>query len=369
MGPSSNDPPKQARGISLPGQPTEEAVAEVGSEAGKSLVRGLARLGHATIDKWVVTKEAEAQAARLAIETDAQVARDKALTAARRDTELGEIDHQAALQRRFSRLKRELEWEQLNLEAIQAKAIEFTEEDPENNKPREIDEDWLFKFADLAQRVSDKEIRSLWSRVLSSAAIEGAPKLSAVALQTVSLLDKRSAEDLRKFIAVLAHVGVYATPPRGSASLHREPQSIDLSNLHDLGLIREDLREGPISVFDFQIGAGRTRNLGLKLIYSHQVLTKRGFEIVNAVFRNQTFSLDEETEEKYLQNLLEGYFRTQGMLTINFDGPAGQHNIVLTTKENVVSEDWKTSTVFPQLPQRMQRLLQWASDIWSIEIL
>jgi hypothetical protein len=181
--PENDQPQKQARGLTLPGQPTEEAIAEVGSEAGKSLVRGFGKLGNAAFGEWIVRKEAKAEAARLAIETEAKIKAATAVVAARREQELADLEHDAALQRRAERLRIELAREQLNIEAIERGALQYAERDPENGSAREIDEDWLFKFADFAQKVSDKDVQSLWARALSSAAMQSRPKLSAAALQ------------------------------------------------------------------------------------------------------------------------------------------------------------------------------------------
>lgn len=187
------------KGITLPGQPTEEAVAEVGSEAGKSLLRGLARLGSAAVDGWVSKKEARAAAAKLAIETEAAIAKEQALTQARRQEEIQEIEHHALLHRRAQRIRLEFEREQRNLEAVEVKAIEFTEGDTENANARELDDDWLFRFSDLAQHISDDQVQGLWARALSSASITGATKLSGASLQTLSLFDKHIADSFERF--------------------------------------------------------------------------------------------------------------------------------------------------------------------------
>jgi hypothetical protein len=76
------------------GQPTEEAVAEVGSEAGKSLVRGLGRLGSAYVSEWTAKREARAEATRLAIETDAKIKSNTALAVFRREQEMAELEHE-----------------------------------------------------------------------------------------------------------------------------------------------------------------------------------------------------------------------------------------------------------------------------------
>ena len=217
----------KGQGVSLPGQPTEEAIAEVGSEAGKSLVRGISRLGSAYVSEWATRRETKAEAVRLAIDTDAKIKADTAVANARREQELAEFDHRATLERRAQRFRAEMVREQMNIEAIERRAIEFTERDPDNAKAREIDEDWLFKFADLAQKVSDRDVQSLWARALSSAAIQGSARLSAAALQTLGLFDKEIAESFRNFVAVASTIGFVPYAPDGET----DPQQIDLVTL------------------------------------------------------------------------------------------------------------------------------------------
>jgi hypothetical protein len=74
---------------------------------------------------------------------------------------------------------RELEREQLNLESIQSKAIEYAEQDQGRDNARELDQDWLFRVADLAQKISDKDVQELWARAVSSAAVKGGTLLSS----------------------------------------------------------------------------------------------------------------------------------------------------------------------------------------------
>jgi Protein of unknown function (DUF2806) len=182
--------------IHIPGQKTDEAIGHVLTEAGKSLVRGLGRLAEVSFARWIATKEAEAEAARLTIETKAEIDRSRDLVRARRKSELQEIDHEGKLlERRLGRLRRELTWEQANMETIAKRALEITERDPEAGSARELNDDWVFRFARFAQEISDKEVQELWARILSSAAIGARRPVSPAALQTMSLLDSRLAND------------------------------------------------------------------------------------------------------------------------------------------------------------------------------
>ncbi len=307
---SPDRPPSETgRGLALPGQAIEQAAAEVGSEAGKSLVRGIAKLGNAYVGKWTATKEAQAEAAKLAIETNSKIERDAALAQARRQQEVAELEHQATLHRRMERLRRELEREQLNLEAIETLALEFTEHDPSNGNPREIDEDWLFKFADLAQKVSDKHVQDFWARALSSAAMEGATKLSAAALQTLGPFDKHIAESLKEFVAVVVRLGFFPHTNPGQT----EPQQIDMPTLVDLGLVQETMTSNTYDFGDFIVSANQTRNLLLPLPRAYLALTKRGEEIANAVFRSrEDVPLSAADEQTYLQNILQSAVQQSG---------------------------------------------------------
>lgn len=358
--------------MSLPGQPTEEALAEVGSEAGKSLLRGLGKLGNAYVSEWTAKREAKAEATRLAIELDAQIKKDATLAEARRENELAEFEHKAALERRAQRFRIEMAREQMNLEAIERRALRYTDRDPENGNPREIDEDWLFRFADIAQKVSDEDVQSLWARALSSAAIRGNPKLSAAGLQTLGLFDKDIAQNFRKFVAVYSRLGGFVPPvPRGE----KEPQSIDLTTLHELGLIREAIRNEPYEFEDFAFERPQTNNLGLGLMQGELSLTKRGYEIASAVFHSsEELALSDEHEQQYLQRVLHDQLKSGRHVTIIPKVGEGDSTVSvrLTNKNNptesVERSDWKVSDGARGLSDRLRKLLEWAEQNYEIEI-
>jgi hypothetical protein len=362
-------PPKQGRGLSLPGQPTEEAIAKVGSEAGLSLLRGLEKLGNAYLAKWTATKEAQAEAARLAIETASRIETEAALTEARQNREITELDHRALLQRRLERLRHELAREQLNLEAIERQALEFTEGDPENANARDIDEDWLFRFADFAQKVSDVDVQNLWARALSSAAIEGLPRLSAAALQTLGLFDGHIAGDFKKFVTVIVRIGFMPHPASGEP----QPQPVDLSTLMDLGLAREVVKEGPLSLDDFAFDGQGTANRGLKLLQAHLGLTKRGSDIANAVFRKvEELPLSENIEQGYLQNTLRQVMQHPRAMIVAKLADGSQVAIRLTNRnaatEAIANTAWRNSRAVPLFSKRLKTLLEWAEQTYDLEL-
>jgi hypothetical protein len=365
----ASDRPSQGKALSIPGQPTEEAIAEVGSEAAKSVLRGLGRLGNAAVSEWAAKREARAEAARIAIETDVRVKTDATFATARREQEITELDHHAALERRAARLRIELAREQLNLEAIERRAIEFADGDPKNGNARELNEDWVFSFADLAQKVSDKDVQALWARVLSSAAIEDAPTLSAAALQTLSLFEAGIAESFKRFVAAISKLGLFPYVPDGE----KEPQQIDLGRLFDLGLVSEQIHNAPVKFDGFSFGEERTTNLGFPVPQSHIGLTRRGYDIATAVFR-EDLPLSEANEQQYLQWLLRQQLRTKNPLTINtqLERTDLAVKIQVTKKNNPTGEvdkvDWKSSCHFDSLNKRLRKMLLSIEQDYHVEI-
>jgi hypothetical protein len=368
---SENHSSPKGKGLSLPGQPTEEAFAKVGSAAGKSLVRGLGKLGNAYVGEWAAKREAKAEALRLAIETDAKVKADTALATVRREQELAEFEHRAALERRAARFRVEMAREQINLEAIERRAIEFTERAPESGDPREIDEDWLFKFADLAQKVSDDDVQALWARALSSAAMQGAPRLSAAALQTLGLFDKNIAESFKSFVAVRALLGFLPFPPTGEG----DPQNIDIATLSDLGLIESVLYKGVYQFDDFSFEESERVGKLPADLQTHYALTLRGKEIANAVFRrSEDLSLSEEHEQHYLRIVLMQQFEHKPAVTILSKLGAGdQPPMIRLTQINSLTKaveevDWKSMPATQALSTRLRNLLLWAEQTHDIQI-
>ncbi|MDA9402318.1 hypothetical protein XH79_26845 [Bradyrhizobium sp. CCBAU 45389] len=280
-------------------------------------------------------------------ETEGKLKAAAAVAAARREQELTDVDHQATLQRRVERLRIEMAREQSNLEAIQKRALEYAEGDSGNTTAREIDEDWLFRFADFAQKVSDGDVQALWARVASSAAMQGSTLLSAAGLQTLALFDKRIAENFQRFTAAARRLGFVPHVPDGEA----EPQQIDRATLLDLGLIRETMFQGAYKFADFRFEASEKADM--TDLHAHMALTLRGSEIARAVFRkDEDIPLSEEHEQQYLRHVLLQEFQHKKQLALLPRLPDGSLVSATISKESdirnmITAQCWwrKTSPV------------------------
>ena len=145
---------------------------------------------------------------------------------------------------------------------ITIRALEFAEKSSTAGKGRKLDDDWMFAFARHAQGVSDRDLQDLWAHILSAAATDGQRKVSAAALQTMTLLDKQSAIDFRNFCSAVETFG-YCPAHDLAYELETETQHIDFVNLEELGLIQETPISGAYVFEAFVLGLAQFPARGL----------------------------------------------------------------------------------------------------------
>ena len=352
--------------MDVPGQELEKAAVEVGTEAGKSILRSLERLGGAAWAQWVNTKEAKAEAARLAIETQAEIDRDKQLQLHRHQQEIEEFEHHALVDRRAVRLRIKLAREQANLESITRQAIEYSGNE-DYRAARDIDDDWMFKFAEYAQQVSDDEVQKLWARTLTSAATSERPLLPATALQTMALLDRDAAMHFKAFCSVVVTFGFY--PAHEMSKIPElEIQNINLHILKDFGLVEQDVAS-QYQFPSFHIIL-ETNNIVLKLFRPDFRLTKRGFDIGNAVFSAPAIALPDELRRTYLTSLVSIQVSHHGHITVAPLGEAGPAPFTLRISKPKGSSPViaDLATLKGKIDAELLELMTWAGADYDIAI-
>jgi len=354
---------------SLPGTKLEEACAEVGTSAGKSLVRGIARLGTALTAKWVATKTAKAEAAALLINTEASIARQHLVDANQRARGLTELEHQALLERRFMRLRHELEREQQNLEAIQLRALEATEQSADAQNGRDIDDDWMFAFARHAQEVSDERMREWWARILSSASISTRPKLSPAGLQTMTLVDQAIAIDFERLLRAIATFGYYPTHD-DAFDVERDTQKIDLLALKELGLVQKDPVSGMYAFDGFELQVGPVSGTRIELLHTSFSLTRRGREIADAVFGEVREGLSPSVKAKYLEDIVAAqiahYFSMKVFLRAKPGEVISPFSLMLTHPRLPSPQSYDLGPVQDRITEDLGRLLAWAKTRFDV---
>lgn len=128
------------------------------------------------------------------IRRKAKAEADAAITAARANLEIKEIERRA-----FERIKNREARRQKNIENI---VEEATQQIPPNSTGQALDEDWVSEFMNHCQDVSDEKMRQVWSRILAGE-FSSPGKYSLRTLNFIKLLSKKDADLFSRFCSFL----------------------------------------------------------------------------------------------------------------------------------------------------------------------
>jgi hypothetical protein len=118
----------------------------------------------------------------------------KANAEAKKIAKLSDIELSDIEQRAINRMLTDETKKQQNIESITTQAIEHL---ADTAMPEELDEDWISNFFDKCKNITDADMQTLWSKILS----EESNKSNSFSKRTVeaaALLDKREADMFTK---------------------------------------------------------------------------------------------------------------------------------------------------------------------------
>jgi hypothetical protein len=346
----------------IPGQELEKAAADVGRDAGRSLIRGIEAVCGAQFAVWIAENRAKAEVARKATEMHGAIERHRALTKERRQYELEEIKHQekkTLAKRRLDRLLVEMAREQANFETIATRSLRLIEHDPNADKPREVDTDWMFMFVRYAQNVSESDVQELWARILASAVMEDRERLSPAALQLMSLMDKSAAVAFENFCRALQSFGGFFPTHERTSVLG----NINLQQLEELGLIRgegviqEYLCREFVMTVPSQLPVLGGRNL-----------TQRGAQIAHAIFGTAHMRLTDEVEMSYLRDLISAYLAENWtvMLIPEIDGGKAPYLFQIQKRPSSALPIETHPPECGDLSHQLRQLIEWADEHYLV---
>jgi len=194
-----------------------------------------------------------------------------------------------ALQRRaLTRFVQEEGKKQENIEDITEEAIPLLNE---NSNPENIEDDWMANFFDKCRIVSDKELQTLWSKVLAGEANEP-NSFSKRTVNFLASLDKSDAElftDLCGFAFFFGEFQPLVFKDEGSISEKFSIGFAELKHLDSIGLISFDsvgsyARKGNFKViitgyFSDVINLEFEENTLNSLNVGHTMLTQTGQQL------------------------------------------------------------------------------------------
>jgi len=178
---------------------------------------------------------------------------------------------------------------QENMEFVTAKAIEDIEQDA---KPEELDSDWLASFFDKCRLVSNQEMQSLWSKILSGQ-VNRPGSFSRRTIELVAALDKDDADLFTALCGFGWTIGDIFEPlvfaVQDSIYKQHGVKFDSLAHLESLGLLRfealtsfslANLSTGvKISYFDTQYHLSPRPNSSDDIVIGNVMLTKSGQEL------------------------------------------------------------------------------------------
>jgi hypothetical protein len=150
---------------------------------------------------------------------------------------LADIDISEIQRRAFERLIQEEGRKQENIENISLQAIKGLNP---GAKPENVEGDWLTHFFEKCRVVSDKEMQSLWAKLLAGEANDPG-NFSKRTVEFVSMLEKSDAQlftTLCKFGWILGNVTPLVYDVDMDIYKNEGINFINLSHLDDIGLIK-----------------------------------------------------------------------------------------------------------------------------------
>ena len=238
--------------IKIPGTELEKAVAGGISGAAKTLTDAFGGL----LQRWAVrgNMRAQAEAENIAanIRQEGDLRRSRIARTHERDQALVDAEWLAKVTRAVGRFQSELLREQDNVEIIADQSLLLANSDPDREKTKALDDDWLLRFFQYAAKVDDAQLQAVMARALADAAIADRPVISHRAIDTIRFLERQS---YRAFGFAARELTRFGAVPRGYFSLKHlaMPEEFDLSNLMEIELVKSerhkstDLQIGPVS--------------------------------------------------------------------------------------------------------------------------
>ncbi|MCP4459927.1 MAG: DUF2806 domain-containing protein, partial [Cytophagales bacterium] len=153
------------------------------------------------------------------------------------------------LERTSDRVRvREIE-RQLNIEDTVEEALKLVDEQSTSDTPRNVSYDWMSRFLDYVQNVSDKEVQRIWSVILARQFVNDQRPISLLTLDSLRLMEYEHALSFEKLYKICSTYGSYLIP---SIKFQSYLEWDFLRPLEALGFAKQS--EFNENVFPFQSG-------------------------------------------------------------------------------------------------------------------
>lgn len=191
-------------------------------------------------------------------------------------------------------IQREIQ-KQINLDSIISKSIEFIEKNSTVTEET-VDTDWMTRFINISQDVSNEEMQILWSKILSDEVVKP-NSYSIRTLETLRNISSNEAKLFSKFVNLSIKLSGTFMVVNDKEYLNENGISLhDINLLKELNLINTDLNYSIFSGGKIEIPYAdkvmfinnRSQN---KLSFNIITLTRIGSEIYNLIEKDYKTSI------------------------------------------------------------------------------
>lgn len=208
------------------------------SKAFSVLIDAISRGVGSLYRPWGIKREAKAKATEMQIMAEAKVKEQQIFAEAQKSLGTAVSDEQ--LNQTIARIvSQELRRDE-NINAIAKVALANLDESQLQSDKEQVETDWLTRYFNIVQDVSDEELRNAWGKILSQE-IMSPGSYSLRTLNTVSNLSKKEAELFTSIGSLVFYNGsTYFLINADNSILGSNLSFSEISLLMECGLIREE---------------------------------------------------------------------------------------------------------------------------------
>lgn len=334
----------------LPPEQQQEIIKQ-GVKAVDKLSKGVGKIFGYFFDNKYMIKIAEAEAKKRKLLADAKAYEiekigdairnnnDLPLTFRNDDSSLAIdiTDEKQLFERSNLRLQYQQAKKEQNIESVIGKAV-LELGDKTTDSTEEIDEDWLTRFFETVEDISDEQVQTLWARILAGEVLK--PRTYTYRFLTVLKNISKNELDIVLRFAPFVIDGIAVKEQSLLNKYNIDYQSISL--LEDMGL----LKEGGLHIGQLKLSGNESKillqNSKLAIIFENK--SNKGilhmFDILEITETGKKiFELaNVDLDMKYLKNALRLLFKDCHKLTIFASEITGRENGFVQVSDNHIFE-------------------------------
>lgn len=227
---------------------------------------------------------------------------------------------------------------QINLDSIINKAIEFIEENS-TVKDEPVETDWMTRFINISQDISNEEMQNLWAKILSNEVANP----NSYSLRTLEVLKSLSTSEARLFTKFV-DLGFKLSTSKNSSTMvinNREYLNSNNISLDDLNLLKE------LNLINTELSYTIKSNEKMNIIYFDKGLFIENNTEKDVWFHVATFSrIGNE-----INSLIKKNFEIKNLINIGKHLKSNHKNVSGSLDIYCANGTWENDDKFSYIPE------------------